>query len=448
MRVTLVALAAAAAFFPSAPSSAQEGDEEEAVEGTYSTYHADEARLGLPEGVVYEVEPAAAGPRRSSPEQELFDTFWVDLSQYGRWEQDPTYGWIWYPLESGFQPYSNGWWVNTDEGWLFESDAPYSWAVYHYGRWIYSGGAWAWVPGYEWAPAWVSLRVSGEYVGWAPLGFEGYEYRYWPQGWSYVHSPWVFVHIHHFGAHRHHRHHYVDRAVAESAFHEARPVQGGRECRFRDIPRVHSAESLRIVGAKGPRDAGASRGGAGQVAVFRPRPTYAAPSTGGGHGSSGGGAGSRDRERPHDSVAPRSSGSEHRPGSDRANPAPHQVATPSALRHEMPSAPVARPTGFRPANPGYVSSPARPAPVNVHQPGVAHPRPAVARPVHTAPASSSARPQGGSPHRQPSHESVGAPSHQRPPSSPAVHGVKGAVPQQPAAQPLPPRPGPAVHRRR
>ena len=28
---------------------------------------------------------------------------------------------------------------------------------------------WLWVPGYEWAPAWVSWRKSDDYVGWAPL---------------------------------------------------------------------------------------------------------------------------------------------------------------------------------------------------------------------------------------------------------------------------------------
>jgi len=31
------------------------------------------------------------------------------------------------------------------------------------------GLGWVWVPGYEWAPAWVSWRYGDEYVGWAPL---------------------------------------------------------------------------------------------------------------------------------------------------------------------------------------------------------------------------------------------------------------------------------------
>lgn len=30
-------------------------------------------------------------------------------------------------------------------------------------------GSWVWVPGYEWAPAWVSWRQTNDHVGWAPL---------------------------------------------------------------------------------------------------------------------------------------------------------------------------------------------------------------------------------------------------------------------------------------
>ncbi len=38
-------------------------------------------------------------------------------------------------------------------------------------RWFYENGyGWIWVPGNEWAPAWVSWRGGGDYYGWAPLG--------------------------------------------------------------------------------------------------------------------------------------------------------------------------------------------------------------------------------------------------------------------------------------
>ena len=49
-------------------------------------------------------------------------------------------------------------------------EANWGWVVYHYGRWAFEPGiGWFWVPGEEWAPAWVNWRYGDEYVGWAPL---------------------------------------------------------------------------------------------------------------------------------------------------------------------------------------------------------------------------------------------------------------------------------------
>jgi hypothetical protein len=60
--------------------------------------------------------------------------------------------------------------VWTDYGWTWISDEPYGWATYHYGRWYLDPEyGWEWVPGNEWAPAWVSWQEGGDYVGWAPL---------------------------------------------------------------------------------------------------------------------------------------------------------------------------------------------------------------------------------------------------------------------------------------
>ena len=42
--------------------------------------------------------------------------------------------------------------------------------AFHYGCWTYTGNyGWLWVPGYEYAPAWVFWRHSEGYCGWAPL---------------------------------------------------------------------------------------------------------------------------------------------------------------------------------------------------------------------------------------------------------------------------------------
>ena len=78
----------------------------------------------------------------------------------------------------------------TEYGNTWVSEDPWGWACYHYGRWTYNPYyGWIWVPGYEWAPAWVSWRYGGGYAGWAPLapGFSvGVSYGC-PDSW------WVFV---------------------------------------------------------------------------------------------------------------------------------------------------------------------------------------------------------------------------------------------------------------
>ncbi|WP_247233027.1 DUF6600 domain-containing protein [Telluribacter sp. SYSU D00476] len=101
-----------------------------------------------------------------------FQTFYSDLSPYGRWTSHPQYGSIWIPSVVGdFQPYAtNGRWVVTEYGNTWVSDYDWGWAPFHYGRWFHDDFyGWAWVPDYEWGPAWVNWRSGGGYYGWAPL---------------------------------------------------------------------------------------------------------------------------------------------------------------------------------------------------------------------------------------------------------------------------------------
>jgi hypothetical protein len=99
------------------------------------------------------------------------DVFYDGLEPYGDWVEMAEYGWSWAPrVERGWRPYTRGQWVLTDDGWYWDSDEAFGWAAYHYGRWVddsYYG--WVWVPGNEWAPAWVSWRHGNGYTGWAPL---------------------------------------------------------------------------------------------------------------------------------------------------------------------------------------------------------------------------------------------------------------------------------------
>ncbi len=118
-------------------------------------------------------------------------TFDPYLDPYGSWVTLPGYGRTWQPspayVGADFYPYgTGGQWLYTDAGWVFESDYPFGWAVFHYGRWMNdSNYGWLWIPGTEWAPSWVSWRVGGPYVGWAPLG------PYGPLAFGY--SSWCFV---------------------------------------------------------------------------------------------------------------------------------------------------------------------------------------------------------------------------------------------------------------
>lgn len=102
-----------------------------------------------------------------------YQTFYDELSPYGRWINYANYGSVWVP-DAGpdFQPYAtNGHWVITEYGNTWVSDYDWGWAPFHYGRWLYDDlYGWVWVPGTEWGPAWVSWRSGGGYYGWAPLG--------------------------------------------------------------------------------------------------------------------------------------------------------------------------------------------------------------------------------------------------------------------------------------
>jgi hypothetical protein len=104
-----------------------------------------------------------------------YDVFYDRLAPEGHWFYDDDYGNVWQPnvaSDSDWRPYSDGHWVWTDRGWCWVSNEDFGWATYHYGRWVrVSDVGWVWVPGDEWAPAWVSWRQSddNDYCGWAPL---------------------------------------------------------------------------------------------------------------------------------------------------------------------------------------------------------------------------------------------------------------------------------------
>jgi len=111
-------------------------------------------------------------PSAEAREPVSLDFFYENLESHGNWREVGNYGYVWHPRDVGedWRPYSDGRWVYTDAGWTWDSNEPFGWAVYHYGRWAnVERVGWVWVPGTEWGPGWVSWRHSSRYVGWAPL---------------------------------------------------------------------------------------------------------------------------------------------------------------------------------------------------------------------------------------------------------------------------------------
>ena len=112
-----------------------------------------------------------------------------DLDANGTWRVDAAYGNVWTPnrVEAGWAPYRDGHWAWVDPwGWTWVDDAPWGFAVSHYGRWANVRGTWGWIPGpvntrAYYAPALVAfvgggnlqLSISSGTVGgvaWFPLG--------------------------------------------------------------------------------------------------------------------------------------------------------------------------------------------------------------------------------------------------------------------------------------
>jgi hypothetical protein len=156
------------------------------------------------------LDDGSAAEQATDQNPEALTKFRPYLDPYGTWLDDPTYGRVWIPnanvVGPNFQPYvSNGRWaLDESNEWIWVSDYPFGWVVFHYGRWVWIPNAgWGWIPGYQYSPAWVTWRVpTGDYgyVGWAPAPptfvwfggaaiWWGYNPYYW---WVFCPSPYLF----------------------------------------------------------------------------------------------------------------------------------------------------------------------------------------------------------------------------------------------------------------
>jgi hypothetical protein len=102
-----------------------------------------------------------------------------DLNQYGDWINVPEYGNVWKPsVVSDWEPFHNGHWVYSDNNWTWISYEPFGWIVYHYGRWYDDPTyGWVWLPiNSGWSPAVVQWDEYDNYISWAPLPPTGITY--------------------------------------------------------------------------------------------------------------------------------------------------------------------------------------------------------------------------------------------------------------------------------
>ena len=142
-----------------------------------------------PEGEAKEeLPPREALPPAVAPDLHTFER---ELEAHGRWQEMAQYGRIWIPagVAADWQPYAEGRWVATDWGWSFVAVQPWGRIVFHYGRWGFEPEiGWFWVPGFDWAPAWVFWRMQSRYIGWAPFAPQGYRFQRRWHGWIVVPS--------------------------------------------------------------------------------------------------------------------------------------------------------------------------------------------------------------------------------------------------------------------
>ncbi len=168
-------------------------------------------RLGLPPLANAQSEEAPVGPvavdvpegdQYSDTDPSALTDFRGALDPYGAWVDDPSYGTTWTPdpaqVPPTFAPYAtDGRWDYSGSDYTWVSDYAWGWVCFHYGRWVLAGGRWLWIPGRQYAGAWVDWRVgdaSTAVLGWSPA----------PPSWIWMGGspfsvgfpspePWAFV---------------------------------------------------------------------------------------------------------------------------------------------------------------------------------------------------------------------------------------------------------------
>jgi Family of unknown function (DUF6600) len=310
--------------------------------------------------------------------------FYDSLAPYGHWHSTSRFGFVWAPahVAASWRPYADGHWVYCDYGWTWVSDYPWGWAPFHYGRWAFDPAlGWVWIPGDEWAPAWVSFYEGDGWIGWAPLP-PGASFRV---GLTFARDPRAYV----FVENRYFLDSHLGRRAVATRYNAGLRRRTANVTRYSTVGGVYVNRSLsveriaratrravptyRAVDVDAAHRAHGARSHDREIALFRPAVSSARPS----HQP----AASRHRVETRDSRSPvhrstvRITRSPSRQGSrETARPSSRHSSRETARPSSRPSSrETARPSS-RPSTRETARPPSRPSSRETARPSSRHER--------------------------------------------------------------------------
>jgi Family of unknown function (DUF6600) len=247
-------------------------------------------RVRVLSGIIEHHAAEAIDPRSPSAQNLPPDlqTYGSSFDQNGSWQNEPTYGNVWYPtaVAADWRPYYDGYWSSYPSyGWTWIGYEPWAWPTHHYGRWGYARSRWFWIPGRSYGAAWVSWGTAPGYVSWCPLGYDSRPVVGLSAGFRNSWNAWTVIPRDHFGAHGYSVRRYAvepQRIAASTAFIEhrtppARAPHGSVSIADGGARRVNDNAALPSVGLAVPRS---QYGGSAQQRATRDQQRTPASSQG------------------------------------------------------------------------------------------------------------------------------------------------------------------------
>jgi hypothetical protein len=346
-------------------------------------------RVRLLAGTMDHIQRPAAASRSASYLPTDLRPYGNTFDQYGSWQYDAAYGYVWYPsVGPEWRPYFHGSWSPIRSyGWTWIGLDAWAWPTHHYGRWGYARNSWFWIPGRTWGAAWVSWSFADDYVSWCPLGYDSRPvfalsvgYR---RGWDYWIVPRRTFETRGYG--RNYASYYRGGPRESIVGRQREPFIGNRNGRSTVNERTPNADRRTTADHRRPPQAGASLPGATGAAVAVPR-----VGTRDSIGIRDSGLGIRSRRPTTDDRQPTS---DFRQRADVAVPratAPERVNVPPTIvdrRKSVVGSPDRRPaTNYRPPTADYRRPAADPRPTTDYRRPTTDSRPATidSRPPTTA----------------------------------------------------------------